>query len=95
MRLAEDGYDVAINDLESNNGNLDAVKKAIHCQRPGAQSAHHTWKYRNRGESQRIGWKCGKKFGKLNVVSYHPLISDTFSESLPRSLFITMPCDAF
>jgi NAD(P)-dependent dehydrogenase (short-subunit alcohol dehydrogenase family) len=55
MRLAEDGYDIAINDLESNNGNLDAVKKEIHCQLPGAQSAHHTCKYRNRGESQRIG----------------------------------------
>jgi hypothetical protein len=25
-----------------------------------------------------------KEFGKLNVVSYHPLISDSFSQSLPR-----------
>jgi hypothetical protein len=29
MRLAEDGYDVAINDLESNKENLDAVRKEI------------------------------------------------------------------
>jgi hypothetical protein len=29
MRLAEDRYDVAINDLESNKENLDAVRKEI------------------------------------------------------------------
>jgi hypothetical protein len=82
--------------LESNKGNLDAVRKEIAVNFLERRTLI-ILQVANIGIEEKVKGlveSVVKEFGKLNVVSYHPLIPDSFSQSLPRSLFVTMPRDA-
>ncbi|KAJ8581385.1 NAD(P)-binding protein, partial [Rhizopogon salebrosus TDB-379] len=71
MRLAEDGYDVAINDLESSKEKLDAVRKEITANFRERrvfiilQVADITIEEKVKGSVESVV----KEFGKLNVVT--------------------------
>jgi len=70
MRLAEDGYDVAINDLESKKDNVDAVKKEITAKFPERRVMTILANVTIEEEVKRLVGRVVEEFGKLNVVSY-------------------------
>jgi len=69
VRLAEDGYDVAINDLESNKESLDAVKNEIAANFPERRVLIIHANVTVEEEVKGLVESVVKEFGKLNVVS--------------------------
>jgi NAD(P)-dependent dehydrogenase (short-subunit alcohol dehydrogenase family) len=69
VRLAEDGYDVVINDLESNKENLDAVKNEIAANFPERRVLIIHANVTVEEEVKGLVESVVKEFGKLNVVS--------------------------
>jgi NAD(P)-dependent dehydrogenase (short-subunit alcohol dehydrogenase family) len=70
LRLAEDGYDIAINDLESNKENLDAVRKEIIASFPERKVLVIFADVAIEEKVKGLVESVVKEFGKLNVVSY-------------------------
>jgi len=70
LRLAGDGYDVVINDLESNKENLDAVKKEIIDNFPERRVLIILANVTVEEEVKGLVESAVEEFGKLSVVSY-------------------------
>ncbi|KAJ8593425.1 NAD(P)-binding protein, partial [Rhizopogon salebrosus TDB-379] len=67
LRLAEDGYDIAINDLESNKENLDAVRKEIIASFPERKVLVIFADVAIEEKVKGLVESVVKEFGKLNV----------------------------
>ncbi|KAG1725633.1 uncharacterized protein EDB91DRAFT_1167855 [Suillus paluster] len=67
VRLAGDGYDVVINDLESNKENLDAVKKEITANFPERRVLIVFANVTIEEEVKGLVESAVKEFGKLNI----------------------------
>jgi len=96
VRLAEDGYDVVINDLESNKENLDAVKNEIAVNFPERRVLIIYADVAVEEEVKGLVESVVKEFGKLNVfvanagiIRTKPLL-ETTSDDLDSLLSVNV-----
>jgi NAD(P)-dependent dehydrogenase (short-subunit alcohol dehydrogenase family) len=76
VRLAADGFDVAVNDISSNENNLEELVKKI--QNQGRRSCHLVADVSEEDQVKGMIETVVKEFGGLDVVSINsPLISDS------------------
>jgi NAD(P)-dependent dehydrogenase (short-subunit alcohol dehydrogenase family) len=67
LRLAEDGFDVAVNDVSSKSENLDTLVEEI--QKKGRASSKHIADVSQDQQIQTLVEEVVKKHGSLDVVS--------------------------
>jgi NAD(P)-dependent dehydrogenase (short-subunit alcohol dehydrogenase family) len=74
IRLAEDGYDIVINDLESKEENLEEVKKEITANFPERRVLAVLGDVSIEEDVKGLIGSAVKEFGSLNVVSRFQLV---------------------
>jgi NAD(P)-dependent dehydrogenase (short-subunit alcohol dehydrogenase family) len=79
LRLAEDGFDVAVNDVSSKSENLDILVEEI--QKKGRASSKHIADVSQDQEVQALVEEVVKNHGSLDVVSISHLLIDVLTTS--------------